>query len=110
MLPSGVPVKVEIVGAAAGDGMASVGIRDLDLGDALDRVGEIGSLVVSKLTAARPDKMTVELHLGFALEAGKLTALWVGGRGEASLTVTMDWSGAPAGPGNAPASVDNANG
>jgi hypothetical protein len=27
------------------------------------------------------------------VEAGKLTALWVGGKGEASLTVTLEWSG-----------------
>jgi len=33
---------------------------------------------------AWPSKTTVELKLGFALEAGKLTALWVGGKGEAA--------------------------
>jgi len=91
-LPNGHPVKVEVAGADS-DGMTSVGLHELDLGDALDRVGEIGSLVVEKLKAARPAKTTVELHLGFALEAGKLTALWVGGKGEASLTVTMEWPG-----------------
>jgi hypothetical protein len=91
-LPSGVAVKVEAATDSA-DGMTSVGLRDYDLSTALDSVGEIGSLVVEKLKAARPSKTTVELKLGFAVEAGKLTALWVGGKGEASLTVTLEWSG-----------------
>ncbi len=109
VLPNGNPVKIELTRAGSGDGMASVGLRDLDLGAALDRVGEIGSLVVDKLKAAKPRKTTVELHLGFAVEAGKLTALWVGGKGEGSLTVTMEWSepapGPALAPGAAPASA-----
>jgi hypothetical protein len=89
-LPSGELVKIEIAGRGS-DGMTSVGLRDLDLTDALQRVSEIGSLVMEKLRAAKPAKTTVELRLGFALEAGKLTALWVGAKGDASLTVTMEW-------------------
>jgi hypothetical protein len=92
-LPSGAPVQVEVAGLDPGDGITSVGLRDLDLDHALDTVAEIGSVVVDKLKAARPAKATVELKLGFAIEAGKLTALWVGGKGEASLTVTLEWSG-----------------
>ena len=93
-LPSGVAIKVEAVtDSAAGDGMTSVGLANLKLADALETVGEIGSLVAEKLRQARPSKTTVELKIGFAVEAGKLTALWVGGKGEAALTVTMEWSG-----------------
>jgi len=98
-LPSGVPIRVEVVGSDSGDGMTSVGLRDLDLDKALDTVGEIGSVVVEKLKAARPTRATVELRLGFAVEAGKLTALWVNGKGDASLTVTLEWSERPAAPG-----------
>lgn len=90
-LPSGVPIKVEVAGPESGDGMTSVGLQDLKLGTALDTVGEIGSVLVEKLKAAKPTKATVELKLGFAVEAGKLTALWVGGKGEAALTVTLEW-------------------
>jgi len=97
-LPSGTPIKIEVAGADAGDGMTSVGLRDLDLDKALDTIGEIGSVVVEKLKAAKPSRATVELKLGFAVEAGKLTALWVGGKGEASLTVTLEWSEHPAAP------------
>jgi NTP-dependent ternary system trypsin peptidase co-occuring protein len=97
-LPSGVPVRVELAGPSTGDGVTSVGLGDLNLDAALDTVGEIGALVVDKLRAAKPSKATVELRFGFAVEAGKLTALWVGGRGEASLTVTLEWPGHPASP------------
>jgi Trypsin-co-occurring domain 1 len=92
LLPSGAPVRVEVAAPESGDGITSVGLRDLDLDKALDVVGEIGSVVVEKLKAAKPTRAAVELKLGFALEAGKLTALWVGGKGEASLTVTLEWS------------------
>jgi len=91
-LPSGAPVKVQVTGPESGDGMTSVGLRDFDLGNALDAMAEIGSVVVDKFKAAKPRKATVELKLGFAVEAGKLTALLVGGKGEASLTVTLEWS------------------
>ena len=104
VLPSGVPIRVEII-KPSGDHMASVGLRDFDLDQALEAVGEIGSLVVEKLKSAKPTKATAELKLGFSVEAGKLTALWVGGKGEASLTVTMEWSeqpNAPAGAATAP--------
>jgi hypothetical protein len=92
-LPSGAPIQLEVTAPAGEDGLTSVGLRDLDLDQALDTVAEIGTMLVDKLKAAKPTKATVELKLGFAVEAGKLTALWVGGKGEASLTVTLEWSG-----------------
>lgn len=91
-LPSGALVRVEVNGSDVGDGMTSVGLRDLDLGTALDAIGEIGSALVDKLKAAKPSAATVELRFGFAVEAGKLTALLIGSKGEASLTVTLEWS------------------
>jgi hypothetical protein len=99
-LPSGAPIRVEVAGAGTGDGLTSVGLRDLDLSAALDTVAEIGSVVAEKLKAAAPARATVELRLGFAVEAGKLTALWVGGKGDASLTVTLEWSGHATAPGD----------
>jgi Trypsin-co-occurring domain 1 len=93
----GVPVRVELaepepVDREDSDALRSVGLRELDLDDALNAVGHIGTAVVGKLKAAMPTRATVELRLGFAVEAGKLTALWVRGRGEASMTVTLEWS------------------
>lgn len=96
-LPSGVRIRVAVSGSdesasKPADGMASVSLKDLDLGKALETVGEIGSAVVEKLKAASPARTVVELRFGFAVESGKLTALWIGGKAEASLTVTMEWS------------------
>jgi hypothetical protein len=99
-LPSGAPIKVEVAGLESGDGMTSVGLRDLDLDSALDTVSEIGSVLVEKLKAAKPSKATVELKLAFSVEAGKLVALWVGGKGEGALTVTLEWSRSLAPPGD----------
>lgn len=101
-LPSGAVVKVEAMGPEPGtsrDGMTSVGQKDrhLNLGDALDSVGEIGELLWRQVGKAMPSKATVELKLGFAVESGKLTALWVSGKGEAALTVTLEWAGRPDG-------------
>ena len=117
-LPSGVAVKVEAVtDGMPGDGMTSVGLRHFEVADALESVAEIGALVVSKLGKAKPSKTTVELKLGFAVESGKLTALWVGGKGEAALTVTLEWSGSgdggpgsSAGPGGTQAGVGGGGG
>lgn len=50
-LPSGAPVRVQVIGPESGDGMTSAGLRDLDLDNALDTVAEIGSVVVDKLKA-----------------------------------------------------------
>jgi hypothetical protein len=91
-LASGVSVRVVLADLDSGDGMTSVGLQDLELDKALEAVGEIGSAVIGKLKRARPSKATVELRLGFSVESGKLTALWVSGRGEASMTVTLEWS------------------
>lgn len=96
VLPSGMPIKVEVAEPGDEDEMASVGLRDLELDKALGALDEIGSLVVQKLKAAKPTKATVQLGLAFSVEAGKLTALWVGGHGNASLNVTMEWSAPPA--------------
>jgi len=111
-LPSGVAVKVEAaMDEASADGMTSVGLRHFEMADALESVGEIGALVVSKLGKAKPSKTTVQLRLGFAVEAGKLTALWVGGKGEAALTVTLEWSGRPdGGPGGSEAGPGDGDG
>jgi hypothetical protein len=91
-LASGAPVRIVLAEPESGDGMTSVGLRDLDLDKALDAIGEIGSAVIGKLKQARPSKATVELRLGFSVESGKLTALWVGGRAESSMTITLEWS------------------
>jgi hypothetical protein len=95
-LPSGDPVRIAVAASESGDELSSVGLRDLDLDKALETVAEIGSVVVGKLKEVKPSRATVELKVGFAVEAGKLIALWLNGRGDASLTMTLEWSPPPA--------------
>jgi hypothetical protein len=90
-LPSGKSLRVQVAGA--GDGMGSVGLLDrVDLDDAMDSVGELGRLLFEKLQAIKPTKAAVELTLGFTVQAGKLTALIVSGKADASLTLMMEWA------------------
>ena len=97
-LPSGAPIRIEVLEAGYVDGITNVGLQDFDLNKALDTVAEIGSVMVDKLKAAKPTRATVELKLGFAIEAGKLTALWVGGKADAALTMTLEWTDHTAAP------------
>jgi Trypsin-co-occurring domain 1 len=91
-LASGAPVRVVLSEPESGDGMTSVGLRNLELDKALEVIGEIGSSVIGKLKKARATRATVELRLGFSVESGRLTALWVGGHAESSMTITLEWS------------------
>jgi Trypsin-co-occurring domain 1 len=99
-LPGDIPIRVELAEPVPVGGMQSAGLGALDLDKALDAVGHVGSIAIEKLKAAAPTKATVELKFGFSVEAGKLTALWIGGKGEASLTVTLEWSKAANGDGS----------
>lgn len=96
-LPSGSVVKVETMDAGpadSGDGVTSVGLKDdLHHDKALDSVGETAALVWRQVAKASPSKATVQLKMGFTVETGKLTALGVGGKSDAVLTETMEWSG-----------------
>ena len=84
---------VEAVETKKSGGMASVALpAKLDFDNVLGSLGELGSVVVDKLKAAGPSRATVELKFGFVAEPGKLTALLVSGKADASLTVTLEWS------------------
>jgi hypothetical protein len=61
------------------------------LADALTGVDNFTSGLRTALKKVSPDKTTVEISIGFAMEAGKLTALFVDGKAEGSVTITMEW-------------------
>jgi hypothetical protein len=48
--------------------------------------------VLEAAKRAAPNKATVELGFSLAIEAGQLVALLGRGKGEASITVTLEWS------------------
>ena len=52
----------------------------------------MGKETLEAVKNAAPDKATVELGFGLALEQGTLVALLGKGKAEASITVTLEWS------------------
>ena len=91
-LANGATMFVEAVETKK-SGMASVALpAKLDFDNVLGTLGGLGSAVVDKLKVAGPSRATVELKFGFVAEPGKLTALLVSGKADASLTVTLEWS------------------
>jgi hypothetical protein len=70
----------------------------LHLEDALAQIGEVASLVRQSLDPAMPTKATVEFGVSFSLQSGKLTSLVFEGKGDASLTVSLEWESRPEAP------------
>jgi hypothetical protein len=52
----------------------------------------VGKEALDAVKKAAPDKATVELGFGLAIQEGNLVALLGKGRAEASITVTLEWS------------------
>lgn len=48
--------------------------------------------VLDAVRRAGPDKATVELGFGLAIESGQVVALFGKGKGEASIKVTLEWT------------------
>ncbi len=61
------------------------------LGTALAAVEEFAADFKKAMLKVAPTKATVEFGITFALQAGKLTALFVDGRAEGAVTVTLEW-------------------
>lgn len=101
-LPGGATVRVRLADDEA-DGIRSVG-RDakLDLGEALAQVGEVAAMIRRKLEPLAPTKATVEFGVSFSVQSGRLTSLVFEGKGDASLTVSLEWQREADGAGTAP--------
>lgn len=90
-LPGGGSVRIRLAERPS-DGIGSVGLRDsLDFDEALDNLGRLAVALREKLDIVMPTKATVEFSVGFTMQAGKLTTLVVDGKGEASLTIALEW-------------------
>jgi hypothetical protein len=62
------------------------------LGKVTGSIERVSREVLDALKRAAPTKATVELGFSLAIEAGQLVALFGKGKGEASITVTLEWS------------------
>ena len=57
-----------------------------------DSIERVSREVLAAARRAAPTKATVELGFSLAIEQGQLIALFGKGKGEASITVTLEWS------------------
>jgi Trypsin-co-occurring domain 1 len=84
------------------DQVGAVLVADEDvvgkLGKVTDSIEKVSREVLEALKRAAPTKATVELGFSLAIEAGQLVALFGRGKGEASITVTLEWSPKPTQP------------
>jgi hypothetical protein len=95
--PDGQTVVVSVLdidGSAAGlaDGETKVAGGLPNLADALKGVDDFTSGLRKALAKVAPDKTTVEISIGFAMESGKLTAMFLDGKAEGSVKVTLEWA------------------
>jgi len=79
----------EFGGGREGEGQVSGKL--VNLRDALDAVEDLADGIRAMASSARPTKASVEFSISFALVAGRLTAMFVDGRTEGSIKITMEW-------------------
>lgn len=61
------------------------------LGRVTGSVERVSKEMLAAVKRAAPDKATIELGFSLALEQGQLVALFGKAKGEASITVTLEW-------------------
>ena len=62
-----------------------------DLSRAFGEIEEVASLLRDKLGSIAPSRASVEFGVSLSVKTGSLAALVFEGKGEASLTVTLEW-------------------
>ena len=68
-----------------------VSFKDYLLADSLNSLKSLVGDIIGPLSALKCEKVTVELNMGLAIEAGKLTSLLVEGSAEAAYKVTVEF-------------------
>jgi hypothetical protein len=61
------------------------------LGSVTGAIEKVGRQALDAAKRAAPTKATVELGFALAIEEGHLVALFGKGKGEATITVTLEW-------------------
>lgn len=93
-----VPVTLgdDITIVVAAEPVGQVLVAEADVVGRLDKVADsierVSGLMLEAAKKAAPDKATVELGFTLALEQGQLVALFGKAKGEASVTVTLEWT------------------
>lgn len=90
-LGDGAMLKVDAVDLG---GSQLVGDADLiaPFGEVAGPIESVSRRILEAVQRAAPDKTTIELTFGLAVEAGKLFAFLAKGSADASIKVTLEWS------------------
>ena len=62
------------------------------LGAVTGSVERVSAQMLGAVKRAAPDKATIELGFSLAIEQGQLVALFGKAKGQASITVTLEWA------------------
>jgi hypothetical protein len=90
VLASGAVVRVRVSEAAGG--LENVGrFTPGDLEEAFAAIGDVAAALERKLAAIAPRRASVEFGVSLSVRSGRLAALVFDGKGEASLTVRLEW-------------------
>lgn len=93
-----VPVDLgdDMVIVVAAEPVGQVLVSEGDVVGRLDKVADsierVSKHMLEAAKRAAPDKATVELGFTLALEQGQLVAMFGKAKGEASVTVTLEWA------------------
>ena len=89
-LPNGATALVQAVDT--GSGAVKTGrAGKSDISGVMGALEGMSAAIKSALVKAAPDRVSVEFGLELAVKSGALTAMLVGGGGNASLKVTLEW-------------------
>jgi hypothetical protein len=90
---------VTLAAFAESSGPELVSDRDIvsTLGAVTGPIERVGRATLEAVRRAGPTKATVELSFGLTIEQGQLLALLGKGKGEATITVVLEWAADPAG-------------
>ncbi|MDQ7802732.1 CU044_2847 family protein [Amycolatopsis sp. A133] len=83
-------VDLDAIGEGGGEQKVAAGLPSLS--GALDSIKDFTGELRKALKAMQPEKTTVEFSVGFAMEAGKITAMFADGKAEGSVKITMEWA------------------
>ena len=89
-LPNGATALVQAVDTGGGAVKATRPGKS-DISAVMGVLEGISAAIKSALVKAAPDRVSVEFGLELAIRSGALTAMLVGGEGNASLKVTLEW-------------------
>jgi hypothetical protein len=90
LTPEGTPIALPVVVIG---GEQQVAGKVPSLADALGAVEQFAEGFKNAVLKVAPSKATVEFGMTFALQSGVLTAMFVDGKAEGSVNVTLEWGG-----------------